>query len=756
MRSYQLDGHIIVPEQNLVQKGKEVKHLDHKSMQVLLVLIEFAGQQVSKRTLIDSVWKDKSVTDDILSVAISSIRKALGDKAREPKFIKTLPGFGYCLIAPVVEIEEQNAHGAREKLVSKLNIKWALVTLVLLVVVASTALFITPPNPPSANTQAEFNVRDIAILPFNHIGDDQANSYLTDGLPDVILDRLLGIPNLKVVDRFSSFVFRNTDTPLVDIGEQLGVNHIVRGSIQSAQGQTRVALQLIHVNSGKQIWSQIFDRQNSEIFSLQDDISLALVSAISPDYVGQLPESPKVSEQVRELYSLGDFHASQRTSESLTKAVDYFEKAIAEEPLYAEAHLGLAKAFLFQNSYGGWNLEKAMTAAWPELRRAIELAPNMSEAHAFMGLMQTDEAFFEIDNPNRSQMFEQAELSFKKAIALGADDVTTYHWYARLLWAMDKHVLADEYFQLAEERNPLSPALLRMWAVNLVSLDKADSAQRAYAKANDLATNLHITEIDNIQVFRLNRDKASRLLNWIDTEPEAARLDDYFLNPVHITLVKKSANQMEYADHWQAYSSKLRVPWPGQREWLAIVDAGVNREQHKVAELLEALNRSYPSNLQYKSNLAKALIHVAEFDNARDLLLEMHPQWKDSNATNQNVENLNADNYRNWFYYALSILTDKPDEARDRLLTLLQFLQSGAIYDTAVALMTKAEIYAQMGNKREALTYVELAIDAGWHQDLTKDWWLLANSPMLQLLHENERFKQLVLQQFDYSLNKEL
>ena len=201
-RQYQLGSWIICPRTNTVTNNLDTHCIDNKSMQVLLFLIRHAGQHVTKDQIFEHVWKDSVVAGDILSVAVSKIRKALGDNARSPTFIKTLPGVGYSLIAKVEQIDKPEQGPGKRIEPSSLYI--GIITL-LLIATSMAMCFIKTDE---SSLPDQININSIAVLPFDDLSSTQDNQYFSDGLSDAIINQLSQIKQLKVISRFSSFTYR--------------------------------------------------------------------------------------------------------------------------------------------------------------------------------------------------------------------------------------------------------------------------------------------------------------------------------------------------------------------------------------------------------------------------------------------------------------------------------------------------------------------------------------------------------------------
>jgi len=259
-------------------------------MQVLLFLIQRAGETVTKGQIFEHVWKGSFVADDILSVAVSKIRKALGDNARSPTFIKTLPGVGYSLIAEVevitpteqVKIKETGSSslyksGISKSGISKSGLYVGIITILL--IVTSWALYLI--NIDEGSSTNPISINSIAVLPFDDLSAKQDNQHFSDGLSDAIINQLSQIKQLKVISRLSSFTYRGKYNA-TEIGQTLQVDSLLDGSVQTMGEKVRINVRIFSTENGQQLWSKTFDSDSLNSFKLQDKISATIQEIIQP------------------------------------------------------------------------------------------------------------------------------------------------------------------------------------------------------------------------------------------------------------------------------------------------------------------------------------------------------------------------------------------------------------------------------------------------------------------------------------------
>jgi serine/threonine-protein kinase len=224
----------------------------------------------------------------------------------------------------------------------------------------------------------------IAVLPFANLSGDQEQEYFSEGLAEEILNLLSKIPGLKVIARTSSFAFRPKQTDLRTIAERLNVDTLLEGSVRRAGNRIRVTAQLIDVANESHLWAERYDRELTDIFAIQDEIGQSIAEALK---VRLASRSPKVKIQAYECYLKGQYHRLHVTPESLAKAKEFFERALALDPNYAAAYSGLAEYHFSLMSFG----IKPISEAAPIIRWASEKAliidPASSVAHSMLATL---------------------------------------------------------------------------------------------------------------------------------------------------------------------------------------------------------------------------------------------------------------------------------------------------------------------------------------------------------------------------------
>lgn len=260
----------------------ESEHLEPKVMDVLVCLSLHANDVVARERLLDAVWGGSVAADEQLTRAISELRRVFHDDPRDPDYIATVPKRGYRLIKEVraIDFENIDKNDARADILKRHNSRNAgllgVGLLALFVIYAVSGNF----GLDSGQDEQVPSEKSIAVLPFVNMSEEPGNDYFSDGLSEDIINLLSDVPGLKVIGRTSSFSFKGKNEDLRIIGEQLGVNTLLEGSVRKSGDNLRIVAQLIDASNGAHIWSETYDRTLTDIFAVQDDIAASVVDAL--------------------------------------------------------------------------------------------------------------------------------------------------------------------------------------------------------------------------------------------------------------------------------------------------------------------------------------------------------------------------------------------------------------------------------------------------------------------------------------------
>ena len=313
----------------------------------------------------------------------------------------------------------------------------------------------------------------VAVLPFVNMSADQEQEYFSDGISEELLNLLAKIPEMRVPARTSSFQFKGQNLDISEVAKQLNVEHVLEGSVRKAGMKVRVTAQLIEAETGYHLWSETYDRDLDDIFAIQDEISAAIVAALSETLGLSSTAAPQVAETSSEaynLYLLGQHQLKKRTKLDIEAAVENFERALEIDPGYAPAHaaLGLSWYLLRASNatYGTLQLNESMARALPHLERAMELDPELPEALGAYGLT--------LDARLRQ---EEALPYYKRALELNPSLTDVRNWYSSALGDLGRAEESFAEIQKAYDLDPLSVLTLHNYANNLMMRRRFDSLE---------------------------------------------------------------------------------------------------------------------------------------------------------------------------------------------------------------------------------------------------------------------------------------
>jgi TolB-like protein/Flp pilus assembly protein TadD len=319
-----------------------------------------------------------------------------------------------------------------------------------------------PAAPPIASATPSYSPNSIAVLPFADHSPQRDQEYFCDGMTEELINALTKVRELRVVAWTSALHLRGKANDLRKVADQLKVGTIVGGSVRKAGDRLRITVQLIGAADDRYLWSEIYDRELKDVFSIQEEISRAIVARLTvqiadaPDH--QLVRRNTESFEAYTLYLKGRHAWNQRSEHSLKHGIDYFEQAIVNDPRYAPAYSGLADSYSLLGNLGAVPARDVKAKAMLAALKAVEIDPTLAEAHTALGHIR---ATYSWDWPS-------ARAEYKTAIALNPAYATAHHWYAVTYLA--PLGLLDEALreiQKAEGLDPMSVSIKRDTAVIL-------------------------------------------------------------------------------------------------------------------------------------------------------------------------------------------------------------------------------------------------------------------------------------------------
>jgi len=232
--------------------------------------------------------------------------------------------------------------------------------------------------------------KSIAVLPFADMSPEGDQEYFSDGLAEELLNQLAKIPELRVISRSSAFSFKEKDLEITEIAERLNVAHILEGSVRKAGNQIRITVQLIEARSDTHLWSETYDRKFIDIFAIQDEIAATVVKQLKLNLIGDIPKVKETEAEAYALYLKANHLALQLTPEGSETAVALYKKALALDPNYVSAWLGLATVYNRMVTLRLVSVEEGRALSFEAVRRALDIAPDSARTQRFLAWRMLD------------------------------------------------------------------------------------------------------------------------------------------------------------------------------------------------------------------------------------------------------------------------------------------------------------------------------------------------------------------------------
>jgi TolB-like protein/DNA-binding winged helix-turn-helix (wHTH) protein/Flp pilus assembly protein TadD len=445
--------------------------LTPRVFETLLYLVEHHGALVERDQLMDAVWPDAVVEENNITQNISTLRRVLGEASGSREFIVTVPGRGYRFVADVKTGDSPAVIGAgiADRVVDRdisppgkpgLSMPTpagrfgaiAAALVLLLVLAAGLFWWRNSSNRPAGRTRNELSVpaKSVAVLPFANLSGDSDNAYFAEGMKDEILARLSKVAALKVISRTSTEKYRNAPDNLREIALQLGVAHILEGSVQKSGDTVRVTVQLIRAADDTHLWAETYDRKLTDMFQVETEVAQRIATALEATLTGSEAQSvmakPTTSVEAHEAYLKGRYFWNKRTIEGFKQAAEYFGRAVERDPGYGQAWVGLSDALLFLAGENPPDEKEMRARGKAALQKALEIDETLAEAHASVGLLAMN---FDWD-------WAVAEREFRRAIELNPNHATAHQWYGEFLADMGRADEGISEIKRARELDPLS------------------------------------------------------------------------------------------------------------------------------------------------------------------------------------------------------------------------------------------------------------------------------------------------------------
>ena len=359
--------------------------------------------------------------------------------------------------------------------------RWIIAILVLAVVLLLTNQFVLHRDEKRDDIApvAEISAKSIAVLPFDNLSRDPDNAYFAEGVQDEILTRLAKVADLKVISRTSTQRFKSAPADLREIAKQLGVTHILEGTVQKAGDSVRVNVQLINALTDVHLWADTYDRKLTDIFAIESEIAKNVTENLKARLNDRAEEvlaaRPTENPEAHELYLKGRYFWNRRSTASLRKAGDYFQQAIDLDPNYALAYAGLGDVHSLVPVYAGTAPQDDVPKALAAARKAVELDDRLAESHTSLGNALVS-----------SVQLKAAEAEFRRALELNPNYATARQWLAECLFGQGRFSESLAENERAHELDPLSLIINASYASSLAGAGRYEEAVQQARKTLDL------------------------------------------------------------------------------------------------------------------------------------------------------------------------------------------------------------------------------------------------------------------------------
>ena len=293
-------------------------------------------------------------------------------------------------------------------------------------------------------------IDSLAVMPLVNESKDPNMEYLGDGITESIINSLSQLPQLRVMARSTVFRYKDRGVDPQEVGNHLGVRAVLTGRVLNVSDHLIIKVELVHVGDGSQLWGEQYNRNLTDIFTVEEEISKEISEKLrlrlSDEQKKKLSKRHTDNTEAYQLYLKGRYHWNKRTDSDLKKSIQFFEQAIAKDPTYALAYVGLADSFNILGYYGYLSPREGFSKAKVAAVRALEIDEALAEAHNSLAFVRL---LYDWD-------WQDAERQFKRALKLNPGYATAHHWYAEHLAAMGRRDEALAQMKRALELDPLS------------------------------------------------------------------------------------------------------------------------------------------------------------------------------------------------------------------------------------------------------------------------------------------------------------
>ena len=469
----------------IYKDGKRIK-LQEQPYQVLALLVERAGDLVSREELRKKLWPNDTFVDfdHGVNIAINKLRDALGDSTEKPRFIETLPRRGYRFIVPVESIPypvhqdltdhiERATQQLPEALAPRRPTKvWIAAGALGGLLAVLVGLNIDGLRQRFHRTSAPSRIQSVAVLPLENMSGDPNQEYFADGMTEALITDLGKIGGIRVISRTSAMHFKGTRKTLPEIARELNVDAVVEGAVLRSGNQVRITAQLIEASSDRHLWAESYERDFRDVLTLQSevarDIAIEIRVKLTPQEKARLASSRPIDPEAQEAYMKGRYELYRNTRESLEKSLEYFQQAVRKAPDFAQAWAGLSDVY-----FASWPGEASQQKLKEAAEKAVELDETLSDAHVSLA-----DATSLTDATG-------ADEELKRAILLDPNNARAHLYHGRHLLIFGQIDEAIAEVKRALQLDPLNSPLKTNAGVTLYFAGRYDEALEQFQQVSD-------------------------------------------------------------------------------------------------------------------------------------------------------------------------------------------------------------------------------------------------------------------------------
>jgi adenylate cyclase len=577
--------------------------------------------------------------------------------------------------------------------------------------------------------------KSVAVLPFADMSPDGDQEYFSDGITEELLNLLANVKDLRVISRTSVFSLKGKNLDIPTIASRLNVAHVLEGSVRKAGNRIRITAQLIDARSDTHLWSETYDRELGDIFAIQDEIASAITTALAVTVLGsesmQLTKNPTDNFGAYDYYLLGQYQRERRNPASLEKSIELFQQALERDDRFALGYAALASSYLFQAYYSDVSPEKVVELSQPLIAKALELDPNLLEAHvtrASVRLLVRD--------------FKAADAGFRKAIELRPNYSGAWSnlGFSMVLQSRLKEAL--EAYERSEILDPLNANLQFNFGALKMLTGRYDEGVEAFRMVAEIAPERAGTAAA-IAHWSNSYGHYAEAARWVRSSltksPDADR-------PRRI-LAEIYLNLAVWDKAWEALSDAVAISPNDVRVLGNIVNfhlqTGDDVAYKRFVESQYAKIDHSASSLYSPTDKARYQWHgiAALFEG--NYVQAVNDLTKAAGGDN-GIANAVYDDIWTLRYLAYSFQkqgnTDAANELLIQCLNLAMNAQAQG-WNTPVIHYRTAEIYALLGDSDNAIAKLQQAVESGWRKAGG-----LERNPLFASLEEDQRFQTIKLQ----------